>query len=161
MTDAVTARPGPRRGPHEVESPPTPDPLLPGVRRLGALAGRRAMLAEAALSRAKRASDEAERALADAERALIDCVADVAARRTALREACQAESGGELALRRWRQKDQREIDRIPPARQGVADCRSACDAAQLALAEAAARHRRLASRREKFSLLEEQLRDGA
>ncbi len=153
-------RAGPRRGPHEPVEPAPPDPLLPGVRRLGLLATRRAALAEAEFSRAKRASDEAAEALAQAQQALADCIDDVAAQRSALRQACQAARGGEPVLRRWRQEDQRELDRIPAARRVVADCQREHDAAELALADAAARHRALARRREKFSLLEEQLRDG-
>ncbi|OWQ49220.1 hypothetical protein CDL60_00260 [Roseateles noduli] len=131
------------------------------MRRIGALASRRATLAEAELARAQRASEEAAQALNDAEQALSDCIADVAAQRDALRAACQAEPGGAPVLRRWRQDDQAQIDRIAPARQSVVDRQNLRDAAELALGEASARHRALARRREKYTLLEEELRDGA
>jgi hypothetical protein len=118
-------------------------------------------LAEAELVRAQRASEAAARALVEAEQALLDCIADVAEQRVALRTACQAERGGAPVLRRWRQDDQAQIDRIPPARQAVAERQRERDAAELALGEASDRHRALARRREKYALLEEELRDGA
>jgi hypothetical protein len=154
-------RPGPKRAPHEFESPATPDPRIPGVRRIGALASRRATLAEAELVRAQRASEAAAQALTAAEQALCDCIDDVAAQRAALRSACQAEPGGSPVLRRWRHADQAQLDRVPPARQAVVDRQRACDAADLRLGEASDRHRALARRREKYALLEEQLRDDA
>ena len=154
-------RPAPKRAPHEVEAPAPPDARIPGVRRVGALASRRATLAEAALLRAQRAGEAAAQALVSAEQALSDCIADVAARRAALRTACQAAPGGSPVLKRWRQADQAQLDRVPPARQAVVDRQRACDAAELALAEAAALHRALARRREKYALIEEQLRDEA
>lgn len=158
---ASTARPEPKRAPHEDESPAPPDPRIPGVRRIGALASRRASLAEAELLRAQRASEAAAQALAASEQALRDCIADVAAQRDALRDACQAEPGGMPVLRRWRHADQAQLDRVPPARQAVVDRQRERDAAELALGEAADRHRALARRREKYALLEEQLRDEA
>lgn len=159
--DRSSDRPAPRRAPHEFETPAPPDPRLPGVRRIGALASRRATLAEAELLRAQRASEAAAAALAAAEQALSDCIDDVAAQRAALRAACQAEPGGSPVLKRWRHADQAQLDRVPPARQAVADRQRECDAAELALGEAADRHRALARRREKYALLEEQLRDDA
>ncbi|HEY1395927.1 hypothetical protein [Roseateles sp.] len=159
--DAPADRPEPKRAPQEFESPAPPDPRIPGVRRIGALASRRASLAEAELRRAQRASEAAAQALTAAEQALIDCIADVAVQRDALRAACQAEPGGSPVLTRWRQADQAQLARVPPARQAVVDRQRACDAAELALGEAADRHRALARRREKYALLEEQLRDEA
>jgi hypothetical protein len=153
--------PAPRRAPHDFESPPPPDPRIAGVRRIGALASRRATLAEAELARAQRAAEEAAHALTEAELALSDCIADVAAQREALRAACQSEPGGAPVLRRWRRDDQAQIDRIAPARQAVTDRQSERDDAELALGEASARHRALVRRREKYALLEEELHDGA
>lgn len=150
----------PRRAPHEVAEPAPPDPRLPGVRRIGALAGRRAALAEAALLRAQGACEAARRAAEDAAQALRDCIDDVSACRAALRAARQAAPGGSPELRRWRQEDQAQIDRIGVARQLVADRRLDRDAAELALSEAIDHQRVLARRREKYTLLEERLRDG-
>ncbi|ANH70973.1 hypothetical protein [Mitsuaria sp. 7] len=129
------------------------------MRRIGALASRRATLAEAELSRAQRASETAAQAVVAAEQALQDCIADVAARRAELLAARQAEPGGAPVLKRWRQEDQAQIDRIAPARRTVSDRERERDAAELALADAADRHRTLARRREKYTLLEEELRD--
>lgn len=150
----------PRRGPHEVVEPPPPDPRLPGVRRIGALAHRRAALAEAELARAQRACDDARLAADEAEQALQDCIADVAVRRKALLEARQAEPGGSPDLRRWRQADQAQIDRIGAARDELEARKEALAAAEAALLDVLVRQRALARRREKYTLLEERLRDG-
>ncbi|MDH0865331.1 hypothetical protein [Mitsuaria sp. GD03876] len=139
--------------------PSPPDARLPDVRRIGSLAQRRAALAEAELLRAQRASEAARQALADARQALADCIVDVAERRAALRAACQADPGDSPMLRRWRQADQAQIDRIDVARRLVADRERERDAAELALGEALDRQRALARRREKYTLIEAELRE--
>ncbi|OWQ93561.1 hypothetical protein CDN99_03610 [Roseateles aquatilis] len=116
-------------------------------------------MADAELLRAQRASENAQRALIDADHALRACIADVALQRDQLRAACQAEAGEARSLQRWREDDQAQIDRIEVSRRHVADRARDRDAAELALGEALDRQRALARRREKYSLLEEQLRE--
>lgn len=154
-------RPAPRRGPHEPESSPPPDPRLPAVRRIGALAQRRAALAEAELARVKRAAEQAHQDVVAARQALQACIEDVSVQRDALRAACQAESGGAPTLNRWRHADQKQLERIPVARAELQAREQAREAVDLALGEASDRHRALARRREKYVSIEEQLRDEA
>lgn len=147
----------PRRPPHEFDTPAAPDARLPGVRQIGALAARRAMLADAELARARRADTMARDALADAEQALSDCIVDVALQRDRLLSERQADPGDGSALRRWRQQDQAQIDRIGVARRCVAARERDRDEAQIEFVRAADRQRTLTLRREKYVLLEEQL----
>lgn len=131
------------------------------MRQIGALAQRRATLAEAELARAKRAAEQAHQDVAAAREALQACIEDVAVQREALRAACQAEAGGAPTLHRWRHADQKQLDRIPVARAELTAREQAQEAADLALGEASDRHRALARRREKYVSIEEQLRDAA
>lgn len=142
---------------HEPEPVTPPDPRIPDVRRLEALAERRLRLADAALLRARREAEAAEQALAQAEQALADQITHVADERQRLLAERQALAGASGALRIWRQEDERLLASIPPRRHAVTQARAVHEEAETALYEAMEVQQRLSRKKEKYSLLIEQL----
>ncbi|ALV08291.1 hypothetical protein [Roseateles depolymerans] len=147
----------PARWPHEIAPDPLPDGRLRPLGMMESLAGRRARLAEAALARARHAQEQACLALEEARQALEDRVAFVAQERIRLRDERQASPDAGMALRRWREADQRLLDSIPPCRQAVTDCEQALERAEVALLQAQETHRQRTRRHEKFGMLIEQI----